>query len=274
VATFGAAAVAASAVLVMIAIGMAYAISHPEVLAGGRTAIMFGMGILLYLFSTGIHYAALGVQASLDAERRAAEARTLAREAELRALKMQLNPHFLFNSLHSIGALAMRDGGRAREMCVRLADFLRSSLRLGDRESIPLREELALARSYLKVEHVLLEDRLRVEEKIDSSCEGCAVPALLLQPLIENAVKHGIAGLVEGGAIRLAAMRRGDSVAITIENGFDPDAPAERTGLGLAHVRRRLQVRYGEAAEFDAGPADGLYRVQLRLPCEAAPGCL
>jgi len=109
-----------------------------------------------------------------------------------------------------------------------------------------------------------------VEEEIEPACEDCAVPALLLQPLVENAVKHGIAGLVEGGSIRLAARRSGASVSITVENAFDPETPAPHTmGMGLAHVRRRLQVRYGEDASFQAGPADGVYRVVLRLPCES-----
>src|SRR5262249_38358585 len=152
-------------------------------------------------------YAALAAAASREAERRDAESRTLAREAELQALRMQLNPHFLFNSLHSIAALATLDGARAREMCVRLADFLRSSLRLGSKESIPLREELALAKNYLDVERVRFGERLQVHEEIEPACEDCGVPALLLQPLVENAVKHGIAGLVEGGCIRVAAQR-------------------------------------------------------------------
>jgi LytS/YehU family sensor histidine kinase len=236
----------------------------------GRLPLLFGMGVLLYLLSTGLHYAALGSVEQRDAERRAAEARMLARESELQALRFQLNPHFLFNSLHSIAALATLDGGRAREMCVRLADFLRSSLALGERECISLREELAMARSYLDVEHVRFGTRLRIEEDIENTCQDCLVPALLLQPLVENAVKHGIAGLVEGGAIRLAVSRRGGAVAIEIENAFDAENPEPRSsGLGLGHVRRRLQVRYGDEARFDAGPAGGLYRVELLLPCES-----
>jgi len=230
----------------------------------------FVLGVLLYLLSAGLHYAALAVGASRHAERHATEARTLAREAELNALRMQINPHFLFNSLHSIAALATADGLRAREMCVRLAGFLRSSLGLGDRANIPLSEELALARSYLEVEQVRFGARLRVEEEIAADCEGCGVPALLLQPLVENAVKHGIAGLIEGGPIRLTARRSGACVAITLENAFDPEASASgKMGIGLLHVRRRLQVRYGDAAEFAAGPSGGVYRVELRFPCES-----
>src|SRR5580658_7219542 len=176
--------------------------------------LLFALGVLLYLLSTGLHYAAIASVEQREAEGRAAEARALARESQLQALKFQLNPHFLFNSLHSIAALTTLDGSRAREMCIRLSDFLRSSLGLGERESIPLREELALARSYLEVERVRFGARLQVEESVDSACQDCLVPALLLQPLVENAVKHGIAGLVEGGAIRLTATRNGGGVRI------------------------------------------------------------
>jgi two-component sensor histidine kinase len=232
--------------------------------------LLFGMGVMLYLLSAGLNYAAVAAEQSHQSERRAMESRALAREAELQALRMQINPHFLFNSLHSIAALTAVDGARARDMCVRLSDFLRAGLALGDRESIPLREELALARRYLEVEQVRFGDRLRVEESIEAASEECAVPALLLQPLVENAVKHGIAGLVEGGAIRLTARRAGGGVTILIENAFDSEMPPPRqSGLGLAHVRRRLQLRYGEEAALDAAGSDGVYRVLLRLPCES-----
>jgi LytS/YehU family sensor histidine kinase len=201
------------------------------------------------------------------AERRAEEARTLAREAELQALRLQLNPHFLFNSLHSIAALATLDGPRAREMCLRLAEFLRISLKSGDRENVPLSEEIALARSYLEVERVRFGARLRVEERIDTAAQAIPVPALLLQPLVENAVKHGIAGLVDGGVVRLSAEQAAGGVAILIENDFDPAAaPVTGTGRGLAHVRRRLAVRYGSEAALEAAAAGGLYRVALLVP--------
>jgi two-component system sensor histidine kinase AlgZ len=120
------------------------------------------------------------------------------------------------------------------------------------------------------VEQVRFGERLRVVEEVAAECQECAVPALLLQPLVENAVKHGIAGMVEGGAIRLAVEQSGNAVSITVENGFDPDMPVPRTlGMGLSHVRRRLQVRYGEEASFDAGVYGRVYRVALRFPCES-----
>jgi LytS/YehU family sensor histidine kinase len=117
------------------------------------------------------------------------QALVAARDAELKALKAQINPHFLFNSLNSISALAGIDAARAREMCVRLSDFLRSSLSVGEREAVPLSEELALAHNYLGVEQVRFGGRLRVEQQIAPECESALVPPLLLQPLVENAVK-------------------------------------------------------------------------------------
>jgi len=238
--------------------------------ATGHLPLWFGVGALLYLLSTGLHYAALAAEQSRAAEARTAEARALAREAELQALRLQIHPHFLFNSLHSIAALASVDGARAREMCIRLSDFLRISLSLGSRPTIPLGEELDLARNYLELERVRFSDRLRVEIDIEAGCEDCAVPALLLQPLVENAVKHGIAGLVEGGTIRLEARRDGQGAVIGVSNPFDAEAPSpERLGVGLAQVRRRLEVRYGAGARLDTGTAEGVYRVVVRLPCEA-----
>ncbi len=268
--TFTAAGFVGGCLLAGAAAAIAYSIGQPAIVSGNLAAALVAGGTLAYLLSAGVHYTALGVEASLQADKRIAEAKTLAREAELQALRLQINPHFLFNSLHSISALATLDGARAREMCLRLAEFLRSSLGLGGRELIPLRDELALARAYLDVERVRFGDRLQVEMEIAPECEECAVPALLLQPLVENAVKHGIGGLIEGGAIRLAASRSDGKVSITVRNPFDPEMPAPaQTGLGLENVRRRLRVRYGTDASMQAGPREGVYVVELRLPCES-----
>jgi sensor histidine kinase YesM len=134
-----------------------------------------------------------------------------------------------------------------------------------------LNEELALAHNYLDVEQVRFGERLKVRDEIQPGCEECAIPALLLQPLVENAVKHGVAAMIEGGVIRLAVSRADGDVVVEVENAFDPEIePSARLGLGLAHVRRRLEVRYGERARFEAGGRDGVYRVELRFPCEEA----
>ena len=222
--------------------------------------VLAGMSILFYLLAIALHYAWLAVQSRREAE-------VLAREAELRALKAQINPHFLFNSLHSISALTTIDAERARDMCIRLSDFLRKSLRLGERTTIPFSEELALARTYLEVEQVRFGQRLRIAQDIDEGCADCEVPPLLVQPLVENAIKHGIATLVDGGEISMRGRRSAEGLRFVIENSFDPEAPStRRNGIGLANVRDRLAARYGNAARMEVEVEGEQYRVTLSLP--------
>jgi two-component system sensor histidine kinase AlgZ len=229
----------------------------------GAVPVLTAMVAMIYLLSTALHYVVIETQASRQSE-------LLAREAQLRALKAQVNPHFLFNSLNSISALTGSDAGRAREMCIRLADFLRTSLRLGERASIPFREEMDLTRMYLDVEQVRFGRRLRLHEDMEPACDDCEVPALLIQPLVENAVKHGIALLDEGGEILLLGRRVPEGLRFTIENPFDPAAPTNRSGIGLGNVRQRLEARYGNAARLEVEARDDVYRVTLIVPARAS----
>ncbi|MBV9612373.1 MAG: histidine kinase [Acidobacteriaceae bacterium] len=225
--------------------------------------VLAGMAMLIYLLAIALHYVLFAFESSRQAE-------LLSREAELKALKAQVNPHFLFNSLNSISALTSVDPAKARAMCVRLSEFLRNSLRLGERTSIPFAEELALTRTYLDVEQVRFGKRLRIMQDFDEACTDCEVPPLLVQPLVENSIKHGIATLVEGGEITMHARRLRDSVFIVIENPFDPEGPeTRRNGFGLASVRNRLQARYGSAARLDIQVDGSRYRVALTIPCDA-----
>ncbi len=230
--------------------------------------LVFGIGVLLYLLAVALHYVLLSVESSKEAETREQEAHTLAREAELKALKAQINPHFLFNSLHSISALATVDGVRARDMCIKLSDFLRSTLTLGEKESISFRDELALAKAYLDVEQVRFGARLRVEFDTGADCDHCRVPPLFLQPLVENAVKHGIAGLVDGGTIRVETRRRDGFLHVQVRNEFDPDVvAARRHGLGLQNVRSRLRALYENQARIDTAASGNDFVVDVDLPC-------
>lgn len=258
-----------AAALVCSAIWMQVArVVTPHHLAS-QLPLLCATGILLHLLSVALHYVYLAIESSKEAVRREQEARVLAREAELKALKAQINPHFLFNCLHSISALTSIDAAQAREMCIRLSDFLRNTLRLGERESIPFAEELALVNTYLAVEQVRFGSRLRVEREVDPACELCSVPPLLLQPLIENSVKHGIAGLIDGGVIRLHASCAGGQLRLTVENDFDPDSPSPRkTGLGLANVRSRIAARHGDRGGIAVTAGDGRHRVDIQIPCE------
>lgn len=225
--------------------------------------------ILLYLVSVLFYYALISLQASKEAEARVMEASALARDAELRALKAQVNPHFLFNSLNSISALTSSDPHKAREMCILLGDFLRRTLGLGEKLAIPLDEEMSLIRAFLAVEKIRFGARIRMEEDIDAEALHFQVPPLLLQPLVENAVVHGIANLVEGGSIRLHARCANGDLAILVENSFDPDAPPRRrSGVGLANVRQRLEARYGQRAAFGTNILGDTFRVSISLPVE------
>jgi sensor histidine kinase YesM len=231
--------------------------------------IIFGIGVLLYLLSVALHYVLSSIERSHEAEEQAQEARVLARDAELRALKAQINPHFLFNSLHSISALTTVDAARAREMCITLADFLRSTLGLGEKTLVPLEEEISLIRRFLAVEKVRFGQRLRVHEEIDMEALSCLVPPLLLQPLVENSVGHGIANLPEGGTIRISAHNGAGRLELAVENDFDPEYRSKRRqGIGMANVRERLLSRYGKEASFTAGPSGSQFRVRLSFPAE------
>jgi len=235
-----------------------------------QLTLLFATATLLYLLAVALHYVFLSFQSSREAETREQEARVLARDAELKALKAQINPHFLFNSLNSISALATTDGQRAREMCLRLSDFLRSTLNLAEKEMISLGQEMALAKTYLDVERVRFGERLRVEQTLAADCDACTVPSLILQPLVENAVKHGIAGLVDGGRILVGARCDDGVLHIIVENDFDPEArPASRNGVGLKNVRGRLRARYQNRARLATEVRDNRFCVDLELPCHS-----
>ncbi len=232
--------------------------------------LLLAAGVLLYLLAVALHYVLFSLQSSREAQTREQEARVFAREAELKALKAQINPHFLFNSLNSISALVSIDAARAREMCLRLSEFLRSTLNLAEKESIPLGQEMALAKTYLDVERVRFGERLKVEQTVGPLCEGCTVPSLILQPLVENAVKHGIAGMVEGGWILVAAHCSEGVLHIIVENDFDPEArPAARSGIGLVNIRNRLKARYQNHARLTTEVRDNRFCAYLELPCDS-----
>ncbi|HEV8132759.1 MAG TPA: histidine kinase [Acidobacteriota bacterium] len=231
--------------------------------------LLLVMGALLYLLSLAVHYVLLALERSREMEANEMRARVLARDAELKALKTQLNPHFLFNSLNSISALTSIDPTKARQMCVLLSDFLRSTLGMGEKAGIRFSEELSLVRSFLAIQQVRFGSRLRLEEQIDADCDSYLLPPLLLQPLVENAVIHGLADLVEDGWVRLEARRSGNVFLIAVENTFDPNVPtSQRDGIGLSNVRRTLRARYCSNASLDTEVKGARFRVELTLPIE------
>jgi sensor histidine kinase YesM len=262
-----------SAVWLAVARGWLEIFTRGSELASGRVflavrPLIFGFGVLLYLLSLAISYLAAAFELSRQAERRGLEAQVHAREAELRSLRAQIDPHFLFNSLHSISALTTADPPAARRMCVLLGAFFRDSLALGAEARITLARELQLAERFLEIEQVRFGDRLRV--RVDVPTDGTAlVPPLLLQPLVENAVTHGVAHVLEGGLIAIKTSVTDTTLRIVVENPCDEDRPRRTgTGVGLANVHRRLLAVYGDDARVSSTEADGVWRVELTLPAE------
>jgi hypothetical protein len=278
--THAAAAALISFVWLQLGKGWAYTLSRFPKFADLNSAtpdyhaalpLLFVSGFLIYLLAVAYYYVILSLDASRDAETRVMETSMLARNAELKALKAQVNPHFLFNSLNSISALTSIDPDKAREMCILLAEFLRMTLGLGEKSSIPLGEELHLLERFLAIEKVRFGSRLEMREDIQEGCAAALIPALLLQPLVENAVTHGIANLLDGGFVSLVARCHGKRLTLIVENSCDVDAAHERHGgLGMANVRRRLETRYGKDADMRVSTDAGIFRVQLSLPMETA----
>jgi signal transduction histidine kinase len=234
-------------------------------------SLLLGFGALAYLLSVTVQYALQATEDSAGLAQRDLQLQIAAREAELRALRAQVDPHFLFNSLNAVSGLIGSDPDRAREMVQRLADFLRSSLTLGAVPWIELERELALVKSYLEIEQVRFGERLRVRVDMDSGLGPVPVPPLLLQPLVENAVRHGIATCLEGGTIEVEATRRGDLVWLTVTNPRDGESTRRGTGFGLDIVRRRLSGAFGTRGALAVEPSPTEYRVSITWPAGVEP---
>jgi two-component system sensor histidine kinase AlgZ len=240
-----------------------------EVATGLAPLLLFSGAIGLLVAVLG-HYMLVAFERFTQAERRSLELRVLARESELRSLRGQLDPHFLFNSLNSVAALIGTDSQAARRMCFLMAGFFRKSLALGGKQSIPLSEEVSLAETFLAIEEVRFGERLRTRFDVAEDVLALAVPPLVLQPLVENAVHHGVAHLLEGGEVTVRARRRDALLELAVENPCDPDRPPSRgAGVGLANVRSRIDALFGRRASVDVTSTPTTFRVAILLP--AAP---
>ena len=192
---------------------------------------------------------------------------TMLKESELEMLKSQINPHFIFNSLNSISSLTITAPDRARSMVIKLSEFLRYSLGKENDQLNTLDEELNNLLLYLDIEKVRFGDRLQVETEIPEDTKDCTLPNLILQPLFENAIKHGIYESLEQVTIRLNAVRESNLLRITVSNEFDPNAVSRKgKGIGLKNVTQRLQVIYGVPKLVFTEKTDKLFTVRLDIP--------
>ena len=233
------------------------------------TFIFYSLYWFWFYFSWTTAYLALSYSITVqEQERHAAELVVMAQEAQVRALRYQINPHFLFNTLNAIAALIRDAPDKAEDMVVRLSDFFRRSLAVNPTEDLTLSEEVELQRLYLEIERTRFPERLRFDVALKGDSGEARVPALLLQPLVENAVKHGVAKSEGPTCIRIGARLDGQVLEIIVEN----DARAAGLGaggekVGLNNVAERLRSRFGDEASLTSGEIpDGGFRNTLRIP--------
>ncbi|HEX8311885.1 MAG TPA: histidine kinase [Chthoniobacteraceae bacterium] len=225
------------------------------------------MHLPVYVALAGIAHALYFYRRSQERERRALEMSAGLTQARLQALKMQLQPHFLFNALNSIAALVHKDPDAADEMLSALSELLRLTLETSGEQELPLRRELKFVERYLAIEHVRFGDRLQFHLEISPDVLEAQVPTFLLQPLVENAVRHGLEPRSGEGLLKIVAARIGDELHITVSDngaGLSAERPA-REGIGLANTRARLHELYGKRGTLELRSADGL-SVEVRLP--------
>jgi sensor histidine kinase YesM len=226
-----------------------------------------GTGVFIYGIIILSYYLFMSLINLSEKNAREAKLESLVKETELKLLRSQINPHFLFNSLNSISSLTVTDPEKAREMVVKLSEFMRYALSRKDEQPVSFKSELENLRLYLDIEKVRFGDKLTTEEFIDADCLNFKLPVMILQPLYENAVKHGV--YESTGSVKLLT-RAGFAdgyLEITISNNFE-DGPSSKkgTGTGLVNVARRLELFYGNDCSLKIVKKDGVYTVKLLLP--------
>jgi LytS/YehU family sensor histidine kinase len=231
------------------------------------------MNLPIYWIIVSIAQALTHYRRAQERERRAIELEARLTEARLDALRMQLHPHFLFNTLHAISTLVHKDPNAADEMIGNLSELLRAALDTSDRQEVTLGEELSFLDHFLEIQQTRFGERLRVERQVDTALLAAYVPTLILQPLVENAIRHGVEPHPGPGVIAIAARREGEGLRLTVrDNGAGPKPAArEREGIGLANTRARLEQLYGATARLRFSAAAEGYTAELEIPYHEHP---
>jgi len=225
------------------------------------------LGGLIYLVLVLIYYLVSSSQKLQERTQQQERLKGLVRDAELNMLKSQINPHFLFNSLNSISSLTMSNPEEAREMIIRLSDFLRYSLKHRENEYVPLSEELGRMKDYLAIEKIRFGEKLLYEFNINKACEDFPVPTMIFQPLFENAIRHSVYESVEPVAIRFSCETVEGHMRTVISNDYDPAVPTRKgTGVGLQNVKQRIALAYKEKGSVQWSANDGVFTVTILFP--------
>ena len=230
---------------------------------------LFCLATLVYLVSLLAHDLLFAMENIRDAELKKTSAQLFARDAELQVLRSQINPHFLFNSLNSISALTTIDSSAARAMVIALSDFFRESVAITAHSHIKLERELELCEHYLAIEKNRFGDRLQIVINIEPASLVAMVPSMFLQPLVENAIKHGVANSVDGGTINIMSNLHDKWVYIAISNPVECNGSiTSGTGTGLRNLKERFENLYGERARVSWQATQHNFRVEVIIPFE------
>jgi two-component system, LytTR family, sensor kinase len=225
------------------------------------------LGGLIYLVLVLIYYLTSSAQKLQERIRQEEQLKNLVRETELNMLKSQINPHFLFNSLNSISSLTMSSPAEARDMIIRLSDFLRYSLKHRENEFVPLDQELGHMKDYLAIEKVRFGNKLSYDFKLDASCEKFPVPTMIFQPLFENAIRHSVYESTEPVNVHFECVQEADVMKTVVSNDFDPDIPSRGgTGVGLQNVKQRIELAYEGKGSVRWKGEDGEFTVSILFP--------
>lgn len=227
----------------------------------------FVYGIMMYAVIVMVYYLISYYRDYHDKLMQEARLKQVIQESELNLLKSQINPHFLFNSLNSINALMISDVDKAREMIVELSEFLRYTVRTNENEQISLREELQNIDRYIDIEKIRFGDRLAVEKEIDESCFDLRIPNMILQPLYENAIKHGVNESTDQVIISTSCRLETDQMVISISNNFTPGSISRKgRGIGLSNVQKRLMLHFRRSDLVDIIKTGNTFTVNLTIP--------
>ncbi len=224
-------------------------------------------GLLYYSMITLIYYVIIYYNNFKEKLVLETELKGHVQKAELDVLRSQINPHFLFNSLNSISALTLVEPSKAREMVSQLSDFLRYTIKQSGDQMIVFEKEIDVVSSYLAIEKVRFSDRMEIEEDLDDTCLGKKLPNMILQPLVENAVKYGVAQNTGKSRVIIRATCFQGFLKVMVENNYDTEAELKKgTGIGLQNISQRLQLIYGRSDLMQISNKDGIFRVTITFP--------
>ena len=226
----------------------------------------FFIGLLFYYLITAFYYIIIYYNRLQEKSVKEAELKNLVTESELKSLKFQINPHFIFNSLNSMSALTTIDPDRARSMILKLADFLRYTLANNGKDKNRLEEELKNIKLYLEIEKIRFEEKFDYTEEIDNEVLDLKVPNMILQPLFENAIKHAVYDSLDKITIKLKCIIENNFLKISLENNFEDGYSKKGAGIGLQNIKSRLELIYGQKNLVDIKKEGDIFKVILYIP--------